>query len=204
MEAVIHVAGVIPRMGATTLALQLVCFLQENGYDACYAEMSRQNYIWAAANIYQGAALDRATGKTTCMGVEMFGSERARALRDGSLPYDYVVCDFGNLADPAFDRQQFTGGDCQILLCGNKPNEIFQTEDALKDPLFTKALTVFNFTDPADYGEIRKMMMGRAATTDFMPYIPDPFHAGQEYTKGEFFRRLMDMVLYIACPDGGQ
>ena len=107
MEGIIHIAGVIPRMGTTTLALQLVRFLQESGYDACYVEMSRQDYIWGAANIYKGAALDRATGRTTCLGIHMFGSERIGALREGNPLYDYVVCDFGNLADAAFNKQQF-------------------------------------------------------------------------------------------------
>lgn len=204
MDGIIHIAGVIPRMGTTTLALQLVRFLQENNYNACYVEMSRQNYTWVAANIYNGASLDRATGKTTCLGIQMFGSDRINALREGDLPYDFVVCDFGNLSDVAFDKQQFAGGDCGILVCGNKPNEIFQTEDALKNPLFSDALTVFNFTDLSDYAEIRKMMMGRGAMTGFMPYIPDPFHASQEYSKVEFFQWLMDMVMYIIHPEGAQ
>ena len=51
MEGIINIAGVIPRMGTTTMSLQLVRFLQENGYDACYVEMSRQDYIWGATNI---------------------------------------------------------------------------------------------------------------------------------------------------------
>lgn len=40
--------------------------------------------------------------------------------------------------------------------------------------------------------------------TGFMPYIPDPFHAGQEYSKVEFFQWLMDMVMYIIHPEGAQ
>ena len=197
MEGIIHIAGVIPRMGTTTLALQLVRFLQESGYDACYVEMSRQNYIWGASNIYKGAAMERATGRTTCLGIHMFGSDRVGSLRVGNPPYDYVVCDFGNLSDTAFDKQQFAGSDCGILLCGNKPNEIFQTEDALADPMFSEALTIFNFTDPSDQAEIRSMMMDRGETTDFMPYIPDPFHTGKEYAKEDFFQRLMDMVIHV-------
>ena len=200
MEGIIHIAGVIPRMGTTTLALQLVRFLQESGYDACYVEMSRQDYIWGAANIYKGAALDRATGRTTCLGIHMFGSERIDALREGNPLYDYVVCDFGNLADAAFNKQQFAGGDCGILLCGNKPNEIFRTEDALADPMFSDALTVFNFTDPSDQAEIRSMMMDKGETTDFMPYIPDPVHTGKEYAKEDFFQRLRDMVMRVIQP----
>ena len=195
MEGIINIAGAIPRMGTTTLALQLVRFLQDSGYDACYVEMSRQNYIWGAMNVYSEVSADKATGKTTCMGIHMFPSDRIEALREGKPAYDYIVCDFGNLSDTAFNKQQFIGGDCAVLVCGNKPNELFRTEDAIRDPMFEDALTVFNFTDPSDQAEIRGMMMGRGVMTDFMPYIPDPFHAGKEYAKGDFFQRLMDMAV---------
>ena len=198
MEGIIHIAGVMPRIGATTLALQMVRFLRETGgYDACYVEMSRQNYIWGAAQIYSGTLIDRATGKTTCLGVPMFPSERMEALREGKTAYDFIIVDFGNLSDTAFNKHQFIGGDCGILVCGNKPNEVFRTEDAIKDSMLEDALTVFNFTDPSDQDEIRLMMERRGATTDFMPYIPDPFHIGKEYAKEDFFQRLMDMVMGI-------
>ncbi len=197
MEGIINIAGVIPRMGTTTLSLQLVRFLQESGYDACYVEMSRQDYIWGVMNIYAGVSMDRATGKTICMGIPMFPCERMEALREGKPAYDYIVCDFGNLSDTTFHKQQFIGGDCGILVCGNKPNEIFRTEDAIADPVLEDAVTVFNFTDPSDQAEIRAMMMDRGGTTDFMPYIPDPFHTGKEYAKEDFFQRLMDLVMGV-------
>ncbi len=198
MEGIIHIAGVMPRIGATTLALQLVRFLRDaGGYDAAYAEMSRQNYIWGAAQIYSGVSVDRATGRTDCLGIPMFPGERMEALREGRPAYDFVICDFGNLSDPAFNRSQFIGGDCGVLVCGNKPNEVFRTEDAIADTMLEDALMVFNFTDPSDHGEIRAMMAGRGATTDFMPYIPDPFHSGKEYAKEDFFQRLMDTVMGV-------
>lgn len=200
MEGIINIAGVIPRMGTTTMSLQLVRFLQENGYDACYVEMSRQDYIWGATNIYKGVSMDRVSGRTICMGIHMFPSDRMEALRKGKPPYDYVVCDFGSLSDTTFSKQRFIGGDCGILLCGNKPNEVFCTEDALADPMLEDAVTVFNFTDPTDQAEIRAMMMGRGGMTDFMPYIPDPFHAGKEYAKEEFFQRIMDRVMGVIHP----
>lgn len=195
MEGIINIAGALPRMGTTTLALQLVRFLQDNGYDTCYVEMSRQNYIWGAMNVYSEVSMDKTIGKTNCMGISMFPGDRIEALREGRSTYDYVVCDFGNLSDTTFNKQQFIGGDCAILVCGNKPNELFRTEDAIRDPVFEDALTVFNFTDPSDQAEIRAMMMDRGEMTGFLPYIPDPFHAGKEYAKGDFFQRLMDMVV---------
>lgn len=197
MEGIINIAGVMPRIGTTTLSLQLVRFLQDSGYDACYVEMSRQNYIWGVMNVYSEVSADKAAGKTTCMGIPMFPAGRMEALREGKQAYDFIVCDFGNLSDTAFNKQQFIGGDCGILVCGNKPNEVFQTEDAIADPMFEDVLTVFNFTDPFDQEEIRTMMMGRGGTTDFIPYIPDPFHTGKEYAKEDFFQRLMDLVMSV-------
>lgn len=196
MEGIIHIAGAMPRIGTTTLALQMARFLRETGgYDACYVEACRQNYIWACSQAYEGVATDRATGRTDCLGIEMYPGERLGALREGRPPYDFIICDFGSVRDQQFEKQRFAGGDCSILVCGNKPNEEFAASDALADPAFGDALTVFNFTDPADYDEIRLNMSGRAATTEFMPYIPDPFHEGKEYAKEDFFQRLMDLVM---------
>ena len=198
MEGIIHIAGVMPRIGATTLALQMVRFLRETGgYDACYVEMSRQNYIWGATQIYSGTLTDRTTGKTTCLGIPVFSGERMEALREGKAAYDFIIGDFGNLSDTAFNKRQFIEGDCKILVCGNKPNEVFRTEDAINDAMLEDALTVFNFTDPSDQDEIWSMMGKRGTTTDFMPYIPDPFHTGKEYAKEDFFQRIMDMVMGI-------
>ena len=196
MEGVIHIAGVMPRIGATTLALQMVRFLRETGgYEACYVELSRQNYIWGCSQIYGDLIKDRATGKTVCMGIPMYPGERLETLMKGKTAYDFIVCDFGNVSDKVFDKQRFAGGDCSILVCGNKPNEVFRTEDAIAEPAYEDALTVFNFTDPSDQDEIRGMMAGRGATTVFMPYIPDPFYTGKEYAKEDFFQSLMDLVM---------
>lgn len=196
MEGVIHIAGVMPRIGTTTLALQMVRFLRETGgYEACYVEMSRQNYIWGCTQIYGDVASDKATGKTVCMGVPMYPGERLESLVGGAQQYDFVICDFGSVSDKVFDKRRFAGGDCGILVCGNKPNEVFRTEDAIADQAYEDALTVFNFTEPADQEDIRGMMAGRGATTEFMPYIPDPFHSGKEYAKEDFFQRLMDLVM---------
>lgn len=194
--ATVHIAGVLPRIGTTTLALQLVRFVQDCGYTACYVEMSRQEYIWGVTNIYEGVTKERQTGKTAYAGISMYSSDRLRALLDGKLgDYDYIIADFGSIKDPSYDISVFGGGDCGILVCGNKPNEIFASEDALAESMYADCITVFNFTDPADRPAIREMMAGRGDTTEFLPYIPDPFHAGKELEIQDFFQRLMDTVV---------
>ena len=59
MNNTIHIAGSMPRIGTTTLALQMVRFCIKYGYQACYVEMSRQDYLWGVSKIYEGAVLNR-------------------------------------------------------------------------------------------------------------------------------------------------
>lgn len=196
MMGTIHIAGVIPRMGTTTLAMQLVMFLKNFEYKACYVEMCRQDYIWGVSNVYEGVTTDRATGRTTYAGIDMYGKDRLNALLNGQIgDYDYIVCDYGYIGDSAFDTNAYAAGDAEIILCGNKPNEIFKTEDMLSDTMFDDAITVFNFTDPADYNAILDMMEKRGSQTKFMPVIHDPFSVLKDYVKEDFLQGLMDLVV---------
>lgn len=202
MNNTIHIAGSMPRIGTTTLALQMVRFCTKYGYKACYVEMSRQDYLWGVSKIYEGAVLNRSKGCTDYAGLSLYAGERLDVLLNSQDdPYDFLICDYGNITDAGFRPEQFAGGDCGILVCGNKPNEIFKAEDALRDPMMEDAAVVFNFTDPADYDAIREMMGNRGGETSFMPYIPDPFYNGEDYKVREFFQELMDNVVMIIRGD---
>ena len=198
MNNTIHIAGSMPRIGTTTLALQMVRFCTKYGYKACYVEMSRQDYLWGVSNIYEGAVTNRNKGCTDYAGLSLYAGERLDALMDDQeSPYDFIICDFGNVTDAGFSPERFAGGDCGIIVCGNKPNEIFKAEDALRNPMLSDAAVVLNFTEPVDYDAILEMMGERGEQTSFMPYVPDPFYNGEDYKIREFFQELMDNVVVI-------
>lgn len=175
MEGIIHVAGTMPRIGTTTVAIQLILFLNRLGYKAAYVEMNAQDYIWGITAVYAGCVKDRLPGKITYGGVELYAKERLPELLSGGSHYDYIICDYGNLSSKNFDIQAFADCSAMIIVAGIKPNEVFLTNMALENKMLSDAVYVFSFISKADQADVLEMMQEKAAMTAFMPYSPDPF-----------------------------
>lgn len=175
MEGIIHVAGTMPRIGTTTVAIQLILFLNRLGYKAAYVEMNAQDYIWGIAAVYAGCVKDKLPGKITYGGVELYAKERLTELISGGTNYDYIICDYGNLTSKTFDIQEFADCSAMIIVAGVKPNEVFLTNMTLENQMLSDAVYIFSFISKADQGDVLEMMQGKAAVTAFMTYVPDPF-----------------------------
>lgn len=175
MEGIINIAGVMPRIGTTTLALQLILFLKENGYEAAYVEMGTENYLWAVENMYENCIADKQPGKITCEGIELYNKSRMKELTAGGSGYDYLVCDYGNLQADGFSLNAFNHCTATILAAGMKANEVFYTQQALKNAELKDAFYLFNFVSKKEQADIKTMMGNKAALTAFAPYMPDPF-----------------------------
>ena len=201
MDGIIHIGGTMPRIGTTTVGLQLVLFLQSMGYEAAYIEMNRQDYIWGCENLYMDCKQDKLPGKVSIHGVDMYAREWMPELISGGTHYDYLLCDYGNTHRPDFDRKGFTDCGAMVIVAGVKPNEIFATERALRNPVFKEAAYVFSFVSGEDQGEIRNMMRDKARETAFMPYAPDPFD-GNPFRKGENTDCFMEIMNYVVRTGG--
>jgi len=175
MEGIIHIAGAMPRMGTTTAAMQLIHFLKRNNYEAAYAEMNTQDYIWGTTQVYKECVMDKIPGKVTYSGIDLYSKERLSELVSGGTHYDYLICDFGNIQSKTFDMQAFTNCSAMIIVAGDKSNEIFYTESALKHKALDNAIYVFNFIQRSDEADILDMMQDKTKRTAFMPYMPDPY-----------------------------
>lgn len=201
MEGIIHIAGTMPRIGTTTVAIQLILFLNRLGYKAAYVEMNSQDYIWGVTALYAGCIQDKLPGKVTYNGVELYSKERLPELVSGGTHYDYIICDYGNIPSKTFDARAFSDCSAMIIVAGVKPNEVFQTNQALKGQAFSDAVYVFSFINKADEGDVLEMMQEKAAATAFMPYAPDPFAEtkipsddGTLYASDECFHPVMCSV----------
>lgn len=179
MEGIIHLAGTMPRIGTTTVAIQLILFLNRLGYNAAYVEMNAQDYIWGITSVYAGCVKDKLPGKITYAGVEFYAKERLPELLSGGTHYDYIICDYGNLSSKHFDIQAFTDCSAMIIVAGIKANEVFLTNMALENKFLSDAVYVFSFVSKADQADVLEMMQEKAMVTAFMPYSPDPFEETQ-------------------------
>lgn len=175
MEGIINIAGVMPRIGATTFALQLIGFLKANGYNAAYVERNPSGYIENAVKMYAGSKKDVELGKYTCEGIDLFPEQGMEKLTAGGAPYDYLVCDFGNVGRPEFPKAVYTQKGVPVFVAGVKANEIMYTEQILRDKENRRAAYLFNFIRQTDEKEVRDLMKELGSSTAFLPYTPDPF-----------------------------
>lgn len=194
MEGVIHIAGVMPRIGTTTLALQLVQYLKRTGYEAAYVEANTQDYIWGVTSLYQDCLTDKSSGKTTYSGIDFYPADKLSVLTAGGAGYDYLICDYGNVMVQGFQKEDFQTCGAMILVGGVKPNEIFFMDDALRNECFQDAIYAFNFIREQDQKDILDMMGARASKTVFVPpSLPDPFIPVDE--NDDLFYEIMTLVV---------
>lgn len=177
MEGIINIAGVMPRIGTTTFALQLIGFLKANNYNAAYVERNPNRYIKNAIGMYASGKEDSAVGKYSCEGIDLFPEAGMEYLTAGGSPYDYIVCDFGNVQQPDFVKASgtFKEKGVPVVVAGLKANELSYTEKILKDKSYRQAAYVFNFARKEDEAEVLGLMKELSPATAFLPYTPDPF-----------------------------
>lgn len=195
MEGIINIAGVMPRIGTTTFALQLIGFLKANNYNAAYVERNPNRYIENAIGMYASGEEDNSVGKYSCEGIDLFPETGMEYLTAGGSPYDYIICDFGNVQQPDFSRSSniFKEKGVPIIVAGLKANELPYTEQILQDKGYRKAAYVFNFTRKEDEAEVLELMKELSPVTAFLPYTPDPFiYAGNAE---QAFYTVMNHVL---------
>lgn len=204
MDGIIHIAGVMPRIGTTTVALSLVNWLKQMGYEAAYVEANAQDYIWGCTSLYADCVKDKLPGKITYNGIDMYSKSRLPELVEGGTHYNYLICDYGSITAKAFDKKEFLNCGANVLVSGMKPNEIFHTELALKDEALRKAIYVFNFIPGKDEKDILALMQDKASMTAFMPFSPDPFtlatgkqDADTVYLAHDCFMTVMDNAVRI-------
>ena len=192
MEGIINFAGVMPRIGTTTQALQLTAFLRRTGYKTAYVEMNSQDYIWGTTMLYQNCQCDESKGRVTLNGLELYAMEQFEKLKEDEAGYDYLVCDYGTIRSPKFNRREFQKG-VMVLSAGYKPNEIFLTKLALQEHYLKEAIYSFNFVRREEEPDIRCML--KTTTIVFAPYMPDPFCSPGPAGSDLYFFQVMDGVI---------
>lgn len=193
MEGIINFAGVMPRIGTTTQALQLAAFLKRSGYKTAYVEMNSQDYIWGTTMLYQNCHCDEAKGRVTLNGLELYTMEQFEKMKEDQAGYDYLVCDYGTIRSKKFNSKEFQKG-AMVLAAGYKPNEVFLTRLALQESSLKEAIFSLSFVRREDEPDIR-CMLGEKTTIAFAPYMPDPFCTPDPAGSEQYFFQVMDGVI---------
>lgn len=169
----ISLCGACRRIGTTTQAVQIIKYLQYNGYRAAYIEMNNTGFVIQLAQIYQDIIYDRrGVDKLTYKNVDFYYMQEQLSdilKRD----YDYFVFDYGSAADPYFNAISFIEKDIPIIVCGTAPNEWDATNAVIGKTLLNDAYYIFSFCDVSEHADIRELMEHKAAKTIFPGYAPD-------------------------------
>ena len=179
MGNTIAIAGCVGHIGTTTQSIQAVRVLEKNGSRVCYIEMNRTNYLNNLINLY--ANIKDQKEKVVYSGISMYKKNYAKVV--SKLNFEYIIKDYGNADADNFEEISFAEQDIKIVVCGSKPNEIFKTQELLKNPIYDDAYFVFSFVPENERISIVSLMAERSERTYFSEIIMDPFIWSSESTK---------------------
>lgn len=183
----IGIAGTIPRIGTTTTSLQLVKYIESRGYNAAYVEINTLKYIEQCEKLYADVKRDNNKSYLKYNGIRMYVSSNMGEVM--SDDYNYIICDYGAVVDPSFNKVSFLEKDLNIFVAGTKANEIECVQPLLQSPIYREAKYIFNFTPENDKEDIKDMMMDKKDDTYFNVLVADPF----DYIHNPEYERLLPL-----------
>lgn len=185
MMVKIGMTGACGRIGTTTQALQLIKYLQLNGYKACYIQMNNSKYVEIFEQ-YFNTIHDVYLGKVTFAEIDMYYKQEnlAEILNQD---YDYYIYDFGCYSDTDFNKTSFLEKDVRMFILGSKANEIKQTDEVIRNEYYKDVSYLFSFVSEQEQPDVLELMEDRATNTYFSKYVPDPF----VYVPNEIYKKLL-------------
>ena len=184
----IAVIGAMRRIGTTTVALQLVKYLNDQEeHAAAYLQYNNSDFI---TDLKEICCVDQDAGKPdkiTFANTDIFSDPR-KVSGIISSGYQYIVYDYGDIKSisqsSAFEK------DIIIIVGGGEPDEIRAMTAAMEVFNQKNVFYFFNFTPLSDREELLDMMEGSRNKTFFLDYIPDKFCYNPDL--GGAFARMME------------
>ena len=164
----VGVCGALHRIGTTIQALNIIKFLNENGYTACYIEDNGHGHMETLTEFYD--IKQNKNGSITYQGIDIFPESDIQSILKGG--YDFLVYDLGMFEETG--TKQFLLKDIKIICVGSKPWEascIMQVFKGIED--CDDVHFIFSFTSKDMENEIRKLMGKYSARTYFSDYLPN-------------------------------
>lgn len=184
----IAVIGAMRRIGTTTVALQLVKYLNDQEeHAAAYLQYNNSDFITDLKEICCADVDPAKPDKITFANTDIFSDPR-KVNGIISSGYQYIVYDYGDIKSisqsSAFEK------DIIIIVGGGEPDEIRAMTAAMEVFNQKNVFYFFNFTPFSDREELLDMMEGYRNKTFFLDYIPDKFCYNPDL--GGAFARMME------------
>lgn len=170
----IGICSSIPRMGASTLAIQLVKYFIYQGYQACLIGIYQKEDIELIQKYYDMTKEDKELGFFQLENVDYYYKEES--LEEVfEKPYDFFVYDYGCYQDRDFNRQSYLEKDHKMMVLGYTPKEIEATRKVLEQVTYRNMKYIYNFTSKKDEKDVLEMMGELKESTYLLGYVPDPY-----------------------------
>lgn len=166
----IGVAGTQYRIGTTTQALQLVRYCMSKGYNAAYIEINDTNFIEKCCELYADVEISN-----DCVIYNDLHMYRYDKITEVLKNYDILVCDYGAITSPSFNKISFATQQMKFLVAGTKPGEITAVQNTLQSPAYNEAAYIFSFVPESDQKDILEMMCEKKDSVIFAATCFDPF-----------------------------
>lgn len=187
----IGIAGVLPRIGNTTICLQLIKYIKSKGYNAAYVEINSSNYIESCEKLYANVLKDKEGRYIIYNNINLYNGSDINEVINSE--YNFIICDYGDITNPSFNKISFIEKDIKIFVAGSKPNEFQAIQPVLQSQVYSDAKFIFNFVPDADKEDIKEMMCEKASDTIFTVYSPEPF----DYIYNPDFEKLLPLEINI-------
>jgi len=176
----ILIAGVIPRVGATTTAMNIANYLANIGATVCYIEANENNHLKTLPILY-----DELTNKDDYM--EYKGVRYCGIDYELDKDYDFIIYDIGELIEKK--TSLFSNSNINILCMGGKPYEIKKLYSVVGMIENVELDIVLSFIPPRGRSKIEKLMKELEKNYYFLGYSPDLFDGN---VNKEAFNKILE------------
>lgn len=187
----IAVVGTDHRIGTTTQAIQIVKFLNSQGYRACYVEMNDNKYTNRYLSQESTEDLSYVEKLKLLVGGEVEDDERGYLRTDGidmyyrqdkladlfRENYDYLVYDYGVYKSAGFNKTAFLKDDLKFICTCSNVMEFDGAIEIATNPSYNSAKLICSFSAQKDREDIKETFAEYNADNRlyFTDYTPDPY-----------------------------
>ena len=173
----IALGGCVPRMGTTTLSIQLIKYLQSLENNVCYVDSTGTNYMNDFLLVYEEEGeYDKEHNKFILDGIDFyyeFNNDMWEYIT--AQNYNYIVFDMGVISVDDDKICNFINTDYHILLAGSKANEFKAMAILLEKLYHSKTHFAFYSVPKAQIPSISGACTQNGQKHCFIPYIDDEF-----------------------------
>lgn len=182
----IGVIGIMPRIGTTTQAVQIVKALTALGKKACYICENDTAFLDSMELFFSNIRKETDKGRLLYHDTVFYKDKNYAYSQD----FDYLVFDYGNCTRNDGIPNDFYSNDFRVVVCGGNAEEVAALTQLSRQLYSDEQMRyVFSFIDEQEQAEVLDLMGDRAEMVYFAPYVPDCF---REYEQSILLcRRLL-------------